>query len=655
MFYQCKMCGGTLEIKNNDTVGVCEYCGTKQTLPRLDNDKKTNLYERAGKFRQDNDYDAARLLYEQILAEDKTDAEAYWSIVLCRYGIEYVEDQRTKKRIPTVNRAQYVSVFNDPDYNSAIKNSDAYQREIYEQEADKIDKIQKQILQISTNEEPFDVFICYKETDDKSNERTLDSVIGYEIYKELTHEGYKVFFSRVTLEDKLGQSYEPYIFAALNSSKVMIVIGTKPEYLDSAWVKNEWSRFLVMMRTDRKKYVIPVYRDMNPNDFPKDFSMLQAQDMSKIGAIQDIARGVAKLIGSSNDEKEKVYENIPQESFKDRIGKSLKKIKRSIRKAIKRIKKIGTRKLRIAAIIAIGVFSIVIGMGIFFINRSNNEESVDERQTSGTTPALVLGEEIPVTVIDDPQEVFVDIYKNSETEDTKEKKETGKPLPETVFSVVKGHYINDEGRSVDIQSVDEIVRLSRSNKIYGYEELPDKYLIKVRGDGKIYTYLYAKEGDEEKLYVNLNDGWDPNILDYQGRADEQYVKETEPVIDEANNASASTTWNLDGAHEGGMPDEIYEIVKGTYYSEINGIKIDIVSPYEATYESGTYVETLNIEGCDNGDTESEILFYVSSNGMGNILISMFYTEDSKVGMAILDGGGWDYNKAHVSAALEKIK
>ena len=52
MFYQCKMCGGTLEIKN---------------------------------------------------------AEAYWSIVLCRYGIEYVEDPATHKRIPTVNRAQYTS------------------------------------------------------------------------------------------------------------------------------------------------------------------------------------------------------------------------------------------------------------------------------------------------------------------------------------------------------------------------------------------------------------------------------------------------------------------------------------------------------------------------------------------------------------------
>ena len=43
--FKCKMCGGTLEINNNETVGVCEYCGTKQTLPKLDDDKKINLYD----------------------------------------------------------------------------------------------------------------------------------------------------------------------------------------------------------------------------------------------------------------------------------------------------------------------------------------------------------------------------------------------------------------------------------------------------------------------------------------------------------------------------------------------------------------------------------------------------------------------------------
>ena len=55
-----------------------------------------------------------------ILGDDKEDPEAYWGIVLCRHGIEYVEDPRTHKRIPTVNRAQYSSIFEDEDYKKAI-------------------------------------------------------------------------------------------------------------------------------------------------------------------------------------------------------------------------------------------------------------------------------------------------------------------------------------------------------------------------------------------------------------------------------------------------------------------------------------------------------------------------------------------------------
>ena len=223
--FKCKMCGGTLEITNNESVAVCEYCGTKQTLPKLDDDRKAALYDRANHFRRNNEFDKAAGIYEQILGEDNTDAESYWSLVLCRYGIEYVEDPKTRKRVPTVNRAQYSSIFVDEDYKSALHYADGYQSEIYEQEATAIDEIQKGILEISQKEDPFDVFICYKETDNNGR-RTPDSVYAQDIYKALTEEGYKVFFSRITLEDKLGSAYEPYIFAALNSAKVMLIVGT---------------------------------------------------------------------------------------------------------------------------------------------------------------------------------------------------------------------------------------------------------------------------------------------------------------------------------------------------------------------------------------------------------------------------------------------
>ncbi len=307
--FKCKMCGGALEINENTTVVTCEYCGTQQTLPKLDDDKRANMYDRANHFRRNNEFDKAMGIYEQILNEDNTDAEAYWSLVLCRFGIEYVEDPSSHKRIPTVNRAQFTSIFDDDNYKSALKYADSLQRTIYEKEAKEINKIQKGILAISQKEEPFDVFICYKESDNNGR-RTRDSVLAQDLYYQLKQEGFKVFFSRITLEDKLGSAYEPYIFAALNSAKVMVVLGTKPEYFNAVWVKNEWSRFLSLIKSGEKKMLIPAYRDMDPYDLPQEFSHLQAQDMSKLGFMQDLIRGIKKILGRDKKPATPVVERV---------------------------------------------------------------------------------------------------------------------------------------------------------------------------------------------------------------------------------------------------------------------------------------------------------------------------------------------------------
>lgn len=307
--FKCKMCGGALEVLDGVTVCECEYCGTKQTLPKLDDEKKTNLYDRANHFRRNNEFDKAMSIYEQILNEDTGDAEAYWSLVLCKYGIEYVDDPATHKKVPTVNRAQFTSVFADEDYKSAIANADTYQKTVYEEEAKAIDEIQKGILAISEKEEPFDVFICYKETDNNGR-RTPDSVLATELYNELTREGFKVFFARITLEDKLGTAYEPYIFAALNSSKVMVVLGTKPEHFNAVWVKNEWSRYLALIKNGAKKMLIPAYKDMDPYDLPEEFSHLQAQDMSKLGFMHDLVHGIKKIAQADTPKTTAVKETV---------------------------------------------------------------------------------------------------------------------------------------------------------------------------------------------------------------------------------------------------------------------------------------------------------------------------------------------------------
>lgn len=321
---KCKICGGDLTIEEGSHICECEYCGTKQTLPSVDNDVRANAFNRANHFRMQKEFDKAIATYERLLNDDDTDAEAHWGAALSRYGIEYVEDPTTHERIPTCHRLQITSILADADCKAAIENApDAATRALYEKEAHRIADIQKGILAISANEKPYDIFICYKESD-ASGRRTPDSAIAQDIYYQLVQEGYRVFFSRITLEDKLGREYEPYIFAALNSARVMLVIGTKPEHFNAVWVKNEWSRYLELMRQDRSRLLIPCYKGMDAYDIPDELSMLQSQDMGRVGFIPDLVRNIKKII--VNDEPKQVTPKAPPATGSDNVSALLKRI-----------------------------------------------------------------------------------------------------------------------------------------------------------------------------------------------------------------------------------------------------------------------------------------------------------------------------------------
>ncbi len=308
---KCKMCGGELNVSENMSVAECEFCGTKQTVPTSKDENLQGLFNRANVLRMKSEFDKAAEIYEKIIQNDETQAEAHWGLILCKYGIEYVEDPQSFKRIPTCHRTSFDSVIADDDYKSALSHADAVQREIYESEAKEIDRLQKDILSIVHKEDPFDVFICYKETGD-DGKRTQDSAIANDIYHQLTQEGLKVFYAAITLENKLGTAYEPYIFAALNSAKVMLVIGTKPEYFNAVWVKNEWSRFLKLIKKDHTKLLIPCYRDMDAYELPEEFAHLQAQDMGKIGFINDVVRGIKKVVKPDEQNQTVAKETIMQ-------------------------------------------------------------------------------------------------------------------------------------------------------------------------------------------------------------------------------------------------------------------------------------------------------------------------------------------------------
>ena len=74
--FKCKMCGGDLVLTEGKTVAECEYCGSVQTLPRVSDERLTSFYERANDLRMSHEFDKAAEIYEKIIEENPTDADA---------------------------------------------------------------------------------------------------------------------------------------------------------------------------------------------------------------------------------------------------------------------------------------------------------------------------------------------------------------------------------------------------------------------------------------------------------------------------------------------------------------------------------------------------------------------------------------------------
>lgn len=316
---KCKMCGGDLVLHPDSAIAECEYCGTVQTVPAADNEKMLALFSRAHRLRADCEFDKASGIYESITVDFPEEAEAYWGLVLCKYGIEYVDDPKTGDKVPTCHRTSFESVLTDANLDQVLLYAQSDARELYRRESEEIEELRKNIIAVSSKADPYDIFICYKETDEKG-QRTLDSVLAQDVYEALTAQGYRVFFSRISLENTLGKEYEPYIFAALHSARIMLVFATDSTYVNSVWVKNEWSRFLSLIAKGERKYLIPCYKGISIRNLPQEFTRLQAQDMGKVGAIQDLIRGIGKIMHRQQPE---IIENPvnPQKGRNTKNGK----------------------------------------------------------------------------------------------------------------------------------------------------------------------------------------------------------------------------------------------------------------------------------------------------------------------------------------------
>ncbi len=274
---KCETCGGDL-IKINEGCYKCKSCGNiyyKKELPSklvLDLNEALNL-------RCMNKFQDALERYELIIKSHPDCQEAYWGYILADYGIEYVKDYDGKFK-PTCHRVSSLALPQNSKVNKlkSLVRDDKKVAEHYDSCINDIERNRKEIYKKSQQtKQKYDIFICYKQnTIANPSVPTQEAKRARKLYNKLCGK-YNVFFA----EESLGSTtddYEAHIFSALNSAKLMIIVTSSLDNLNSAWVKNEWGRYLSFAKEDSSKKFKVLYSGFNPEELPTGLRRSQALD-----------------------------------------------------------------------------------------------------------------------------------------------------------------------------------------------------------------------------------------------------------------------------------------------------------------------------------------------------------------------------------------
>lgn len=255
IFEKCKNCGAPLNASLAlNGVLECEYCGSAFTLPK--EETAGGAIEQLKIAANELDlcrFEDAFASYRKAAELDENEPEAYFGMALSEFRVQYLKDN-LKHRLQPVCHAMTDKKFSEnKNYLRALSLATKEQAEEYGRRAAEIDYIASEFFRLKEQGTGYDCFICVKVTDDETGMRTADYKYADDIYFSLRGKGYKPFFSERELKNVTGADYEARILYALCSSECMLVVCGKEEYLNTPWVKNEYSRFLALIRDEEKE------------------------------------------------------------------------------------------------------------------------------------------------------------------------------------------------------------------------------------------------------------------------------------------------------------------------------------------------------------------------------------------------------------------
>ncbi len=311
MGYVCKMCGKLLPFSEGKSICECEYCGSRQTVPKLYRDKYAEIYNRACGLRIKTDFEGAEKLFAQLCGEFPDEPEGYWGKVLCRCGILYEDEPVSGMKLPVCHRAYGTSLTDDRDCCTALSLADAEQCAVYRREASAIEMLRREMLERVGTGVKYDVFICCRIIVDNGS-ISDDRIIADEIYGQLVKEGLRVFYAPVTLGEMTENDSESYINAAVGCAPVLIIVSAASESFTAPRFKGEWGRCAAAAIKDEGKLIVTCIKNTDTGDVPAELSEYDIMQAAEMSFLAELIRKVKQHVKGGGDESSEVSSASPE-------------------------------------------------------------------------------------------------------------------------------------------------------------------------------------------------------------------------------------------------------------------------------------------------------------------------------------------------------
>lgn len=251
---KCKNCGAQLDItKANGRVVECEFCHSKHTLAKSTNEKAAEFLHMGEHGLDMCKFDDAYLAFSKAAECDKSEPEAFFGMALAQHKVQYIKDVKNDRMQPICHDVTDKLFGNNKYFQKALELATPEQRAEYARRGEEIDYIRSLFYRMKQAGIEYDCFICVKVTDDVTKRKTMDSERANDIYYHLKDRGYRPFYSEREIQNQQGADYEAQILYALFSAPCMLVVCSDESYLQTPWVKNEYTRFISLINDEQKE------------------------------------------------------------------------------------------------------------------------------------------------------------------------------------------------------------------------------------------------------------------------------------------------------------------------------------------------------------------------------------------------------------------